>query len=209
MMGKRMLSRRALLGGMTGLIVAPLVTRAAPVLGDDGLYHEPWFLESFLELADDLEGAAAKGKRFVIMWELKGCPYCRDTHLVNFADPEIAGFIRERSEVLQLNLIGAREVVDFDGETLAEKRLAEKYGVRFTPTFQFFPEPSALGRDKKPREREVLRTQGYLPPKDFLASFAFVAERAYDRQSLRHYLDDQARRAPTPAAGQLTNSSRP
>jgi len=28
-------------------------------------------------------------------------------------------------------------VTDFDGEVLSEKALAKKYGVRFTPTFQF------------------------------------------------------------------------
>ena len=59
--------------------------RAEPILTDDGLYKEPWFLESFLDLADDLEGAGKEGKRFVVMWELKGCPYCKETHFVNFA----------------------------------------------------------------------------------------------------------------------------
>ena len=28
-----------------------------PILTDDGLYKQPWFLESFLDLSDDLEGA--------------------------------------------------------------------------------------------------------------------------------------------------------
>ena len=51
----------------------------------DGLYREPWFLQSFLNLAEDLETAQSAGKRFAIMWELKGCPYCKETHFVNFA----------------------------------------------------------------------------------------------------------------------------
>ena len=90
---------------------------------DDGFYREPWFLESFLELADDLAAAAANKKRLAIMWELRGCPYCKETHLINFAKPEIADYIQERFEILQLNIIGSREVTDFDGEKLTEKAI--------------------------------------------------------------------------------------
>ena len=114
------------------------------MLTDDGLYRQPWFLESFLELADDLQRATEKKKRLAIMWELRGCPYCKETHLVNFAKPEIENFIKERFEILQLNIIGSREVTDFDGEKLSrEGAWREKYGVRYTPTFQFFPDSAA------------------------------------------------------------------
>jgi thioredoxin-related protein len=186
-----MLSRRLFLtGSAAGALALPRwrTASAQAVLTDDGLYREPWFLESLLELADDLEGAAGKSRRFAIVWELRGCPYCRETHLVNFAKPEIADFVKARFDILQLNIIGAREVVDFDGEKTTEKRLAEKYGVRFTPTFQFFPERSAGLAARKPREREVARAQGYLMPEHFLALFKFVSERAYEKGSLRDYL---------------------
>jgi thioredoxin-related protein len=110
---------------------------------------------------------------------------------MNFAQPEIEAFVKERFEILQLNLIGSREVTDFDGEKLSEKRLAEKYGIRFTPTFQFFPENAAGLGGKRPREREVTRGQGYLRPREFRRMFAFVAEKAYDRGSLAEYLKAQ------------------
>ena len=186
-----MWSRRAFLAGSVGGGLALHRGRRAfaeAILTDDGLYRQPWFLESFLELADDLDGATEKGRRLAIMWELRGCPYCRDTHLVNFAKPEIEDFVKERFDILQLNIIGAREVTDFDGEKLPEKRLAEKYGVRFTPTFQFFPERAAGLAARKPREREVARAQGYLQPERFLAMFRFVSERAYEKGSLTDYL---------------------
>ena len=60
-----------------------------------GLLTQPWFLNSFLDLKDDLQEAANSGKRFAIMWELAGCPYCRETHLVNFARPDIRDYIKE------------------------------------------------------------------------------------------------------------------
>src|SRR5262245_49848095 len=118
-----MLSRRNFLAAsLTGAVMAHDRAHAAAVLTDDGLYTQPWFLESFLELADDLTGAAGKNKRFAIMWELRGCPYCKQIHLVNFAQPEIESFIKDRFEILQLNIVGSREVTDFDGEKLPEKR---------------------------------------------------------------------------------------
>jgi thioredoxin-related protein len=185
-----MLSRRNFLAAAAGGsgFLLPAKARAAAILTDDGLYRQPWFLESFLELADDLAAAGDKKKRFAVMWELRGCPYCKETHLVNFAKPEIETFIKDRFEILQLNIIGSREVTDFDGEKLSEKRIAEKYGVRFTPTFQFFPDAVAGLAQKKPRDREVARAQGYLEPSHFLAMFRFVAERAYEKGSLRDYL---------------------
>jgi thioredoxin-related protein len=185
-----MVSRRRLLAGCcSSVLAAGLVgARAGAVLTDDGLYRQPWFLDSFLEFADDLEEAGKRNKRFAVMWELRGCPYCKETHLVNFARPEIETFIKERFDILQLNIIGAREVTDFDGEKLPEKRMAEKYGIRFTPTFQFFPERAAGLAAKKPRDREVARAQGYLEPAHFLVMFRFVSERAYERGSLRDFL---------------------
>ena len=108
-----MLSRRSFLAGSTAAgLGLPDAARAAPIMTEDGYYSEPWFLESFLELSDDLTAAAGNKKRLAIMWELRGCPYCKETHLVNFAKPEIADFIKARFEILQLNIIGSREVTD-------------------------------------------------------------------------------------------------
>ncbi|WP_315784576.1 MULTISPECIES: thioredoxin family protein [unclassified Bradyrhizobium] len=177
-----MLPAAAVLGAV------PTPVRADAVLGDDGLYHQAWFLNSFLDLREDLESAASGGKRLAVMWELRGCPYCRETHLVNFADPVITEYIRANFEILQLNLLGARKVTDFDGQEFTEKELAERYAIRFTPTFQFFP-PSADGvAAKEPLVREVARAPGYLKPPHFLAMFRFVRDKAYERGTFRDYL---------------------
>jgi len=188
------LTRRHLLLGVSSLGLAGVSSARAepPILTDDGLYKEPWFLESFLDLSDDLEGAAKDGKRFVIMWELKGCPYCKETHFVNFARADISDYIKANFEVLQLNIIGSRKVIDFDGSELSEKALALKYGVRFTPTFQFFPERAAPLKNIAPTKREVTRAPGYFRPDDFLAMFRYVREKAYESKSFRDFLKSQA-----------------
>ncbi len=187
-----MTRRDLLLGAAAASALAIPPARAeGPVLTADGLYKEPWFLESFLNLTDDLEDAHKEGKRLAIMWELKGCPYCKETHFVNFAQSRISNYIKSNFEVLQLNIIGSLKVTDFDGEELPEKELAKKYGVRFTPTFQFFPERAGPLKDLAPQKREVARAPGYMLPDDFLALFRFVREKAYEKGSLRDFLKSQ------------------
>lgn len=183
--------RDVILGGAALAAATSLADRGArsdAVLTEDGLYRQPWFIDSLLELSDDLDGAAKAGKRFAIMWELRGCPYCRETHLVNFARPDIENYVKSNFDVLQLNIIGSRKVMDFDGAELTEKALAAKYGVRFTPTFQFFPETIAKFKDAAPEKREVARAPGYLMPDDFLALFRYVREKGYETKSFRDYV---------------------
>ena len=184
-----MLDRRSFLAGAAALAAGNSPASAdTAILTDDGIYKQPWFVESFLDLAEDLEAAHSHGKRFAVVWELRGCPYCKETHLVNFARPEIEDYIKANFEILQLNIVGSRKVKDFDGTEIGEKALAAKYGVRFTPTFQFFPEsPEGLAQ-LAPEKREVARAPGYLRPDDFLALFRYVREKGYETKSFRDYL---------------------
>ncbi len=181
-------ARRTLLAGAAALAATSPARADEPLLTDDGLYRQPWFLESFLDLSDDLEGAAKQGKRFAIMWELKGCPYCKETHFVNFARPNISDYVKANFEILQLNIVGSRKVTDFDGAEMSEKELAAKYGIRFTPTFQFFAERAGPLKALAPQKREVARAPGYLRPEDFLAMFRFVREKAYETKSFRDFV---------------------
>ena len=184
-----MTTRRSLILG-TAAMMATLGRAGAevPVLTDDGLYRQSWFIDSFLELGDDLDAARGRGKRLAVMWELKGCPYCKETHFVNFGRGDIADFVRANFDILQLNIIGSRKVTDFDGTELTEKQLAAKYAVRFTPTFQFFPENAAGLGEKAADKREVARMAGYYRPDDFLDMFRFVREKSYETRTFRDFL---------------------
>lgn len=188
--------RQVLLGAVAGaLATVPLLARAGeriePAVNEDGLYTQPWFLQSFLDVRDDLEDAAAAGKRFAVMWEQKGCPYCKEMHQVNFARPEINDYVRENFAVLQLNMWGSREVTDFDGEVMEERELARKWRVNFTPTIQFFPE-SLDGMDGKPGwDIEVARMPGYFKPFHFISMFEFVRGSRYEGQNFQRFLQQK------------------
>lgn len=165
----------------------------APKLGDDGLYHQDWFVNSFLDLKDDLADAAKANKRLAIFWEQKGCPYCRDVHTINFADDALRNWIKERFSIVQLNLWGDREVTDFDGQVLSEKDLARKYRVMFTPTIQFFPETAAEVQGKRGDEAEVARMPGYFRNFHFLAMFEYVWDKRYAKgQDFQRYILEKA-----------------
>jgi thioredoxin-related protein len=112
----------------------------AAELGDDGLHEAPWIRETFLDLRDDLAEAGAEGKRLLVIFEQRGCIYCTKMHAEVFPHPRIASLLEEEFFVVQLNLHGDLEVVDFDGEALPEKEMARKWGILFTPTMMFLPE---------------------------------------------------------------------
>jgi len=152
---------------------------AAATIGADGLMTEPWFLNSFMILKEDLEEAAQAGKRFAVIFSLEGCPYCREMHEVNFARQDITDFVRANFNILQINIIGSRMVTDFDGEELSEKKLAEKWGVRFTPTTIFFPTADKLPAGVSGKKAEIARMPGYMKPFHFMSMYRFVQEQAY------------------------------
>lgn len=168
-----MISRRSLLASsLVAMATAPALAKAK--LSEDGLYQEDWYLESFLDLAEDLTNASQAGKRFVILWGLRNCPACRRMHQVHLADPAIETYIRDNFAVLHLNILGAREVTDFGGGKLTEKALAKHYGIEGTPAIQFFPTSAAGLAAKPPREREVARMASLLEPQAFIAQFRAV-----------------------------------
>jgi thioredoxin-related protein len=189
-----MLTRRSLLASAgAGLLAAHMTpAHAAARLGEDGLYQLDWYLESFLDFADDLAAATAKGKRFAVMWGLKGCPACRQMHLVHFADPKIEAYVRDNFEILHLNFIGARIVTDFDGRQIGEKALSESYGVQGTPTIQFFPEDGSKLGGMAGKTREIARMPGLPAPAEFLGMFRYVREKAYETTPFADWIKKQA-----------------
>ena len=168
---------------LAALVLLALPVSAETGLTDAGLHSQPWFLQSFLQLQEDIAEAEGAGKRLAVVFEQRGCSYCRDMHEVNLADERIVAFIRERFEIVQLNLHGAREMTDLDGAVLAEKDLARKWRITFTPTIVF------LGPGG-----EVARVPGYLEPASFLGMFRWVAE-GRTATPLRQYLAESKGRS--------------
>jgi len=150
----------------------------AAELGDDGLHKETWLRDTFKDMREDLAEANAQGKRFMVIWEQRGCIYCKKMHEEVFSDPEIRKLIEDNYFVVQMNLFGDVEVTDFDGESLPEKQMAMKWGVMFTPTMMFFPEGVPDG--KAANQVTVAAMPGAFGKGTTKALFTWVKDHGYE-----------------------------
>lgn len=167
---------------MKALIAAALILFApfamAVEVGDDGLHKQPWFSLTFKDMTEDLETAAAEGKRLAIIFEQRGCIYCKKLHEEVFSDPEISAYIAENFMMVQMNLFGDEEVTDFDGTVLSEKQMAGHWGVVFTPTILFMPETAPT--DISAAKAAVSTMPGAFGKGTSLNMFRWVHEKGYE-----------------------------
>ena len=163
-------------------------------IGDDGLHKQSWFIESFLDLRDDLKDAQELGKHLAIIWEQRGCPYCGEMHRVNLAKPEVNSFIEKNFHVLQLDFRGSRIVTDFDGKELSEQALAARWRVTGTPSVIFFPDSPAKHAKKSGHDVEIWRLLGYWKPYHFISNFEYVQGGHYKTKKFHKFLDEKTAR---------------
>jgi thioredoxin-related protein len=126
-----------------------------------------WFKESFLNFEDDIDEAAASGKRLMLYFHQEGCPYCNALIEDNFTQPDIHETVRNHLDVVEINMWGDREVVQVGGRSFTEKSLAQALDVNYTPTLLFFNESKKV----------ALRLDGYYPPDEFRKALRYVIEK--------------------------------
>jgi len=171
------------------LIVCLPVSMAASI-GEDGIHKQDWFSITFKDVAEDISDASAQGKRLVLLFEQRGCIYCAKMHETILSDPEVASYLQEHFHVVQFNLFGDEEVIDMDGQALAEKAAARKWGVVFTPTMLFMPEQAIDGTSVS--DAAVARMPGAFDKLTFLHLFQWVKEKGYE--SDEHFQKYHARK---------------
>jgi len=185
-----MISRRSL---FAAALLAPLaLPTVAQEIGDDGLHKQLWFYDSFLEMGPDLQDAADEGKGLVVIFEQRGCPYCRELHEVNYAIPEISEYQAEHFLTVQLNLWGDRIVTDFDGEELSEKELAQKWLVNFTPTLVFFAAENAGAESED--LAEAFRMPGYFKPFHYASALEYLTSGAFHEEGFQRFTRERFER---------------
>ena len=170
---------------------------SAAEIGEDGLHKQDWFAVTFKDMAEDLETATDEGKRLAIIFEQRGCIYCAQLHEEVFSIPEVSAFIRENFYVVQMNLFGDEEVTDFDGEAMAEKEMARRWGVVFTPTILFMPDDAPEGGTAAAAAVSVM--PGAFGKHTTLNMLRWVHEKGYDgdehfqKYHARKFAESQAR----------------
>ena len=146
-------------------------------LGDDGLHKTRWMQDTFKDLREDLSEANSEGKRLVLFFEQIGCIYCTKMHKEVFSKEKVSNYIEENFFVVQLNLHGDIEVTDFDGEVLAEKDIARKWGILFTPSVIFLP--TEVKFDISAQQAAVATMPGAFSAWTTMDLFTWVREERY------------------------------
>jgi thioredoxin-related protein len=165
------------------LLASPV---AAAELGDDGLHKPAWLQNTFRDMAEDMAEAEATGRVLMVIWEQRGCIYCTRMHENVFPDPEIDAYINEHYFVVQMNLFGDVEVTDFDGEVLAEKDIARKWGIVFTPTMMFF---DGAETTLPANQAAVLTMPGAFERNTVLDMLTWIVERGFEgEEHFQHYV---------------------
>ena len=177
---------------VSGMLQAAEDTTAdlGTALVNPGFHDKPkWFKESFLDIREDVDEAAADGRRVILYFYQDGCPYCAKLLRDNFGDLGIAEKTRAGFDVIAVNMWGDREVTGLDGSTVSEKAFARGFRVQFTPTLVFIDEAGEV----------VLRLNGYLPPHRFSVALDYVG----GRHEAIPFGDFVADAMPVPASGRL------
>ena len=162
-------------------VSGPIEPKVAPRQADDGLYHQTWEVTSFLNLREDFEDAKLKQKRFAVFFEQRGCVYCTKMHKEVLAQRYINDYVRDNYAVVQLDLFGAREVTDFDGTKLSEAKLAERWGVMFTPTVVFLKDELPVDQKLWGPPLEVTRMSLGFGAATFYDLFVWIKNKVYEQ----------------------------
>ena len=174
--------------------LAPIIPTLAngAEIDEDGLHIQDWFLQSFMEVAEDQSALNEENKHLAILFEQRGCPYCRELHEVNLSKPEIVNYIKKHFGVLQINLWGSKSVTNLDGKEMQEKEFARELKVNFPPTMVFLRQGDLTGVPIL--LAEAARMPGYLKPFHFITMFEFVAEKHYKEKAFQQFLQEKIAR---------------
>jgi thioredoxin-related protein len=80
--------------------------------------------------------------------------------------------------VIPIDIWGSREVTDFDGNVMVEKDYAVQQKANFTPSLIFYGEGG----------KKLLQLRGYYTPYKLRAALEYIADRHYEKETLREYL---------------------
>ncbi|MBX2881448.1 MAG: thioredoxin fold domain-containing protein [Granulosicoccus sp.] len=143
--------------------------------------YPDWFKVSFLELEDDVAEAAEAGKRLMLLFHQDGCPYCNAFVERNLAQKDIEDTLKEKFDVIEINMWGDREVASVGGNVYTEKTFAEALRVQFTPTILFLNEQGSL----------ALRINGYYDPDRFRLVLDYVSNKREKEKTFDEFMREQ------------------
>jgi thioredoxin-related protein len=166
-----------LFANRTLLLLAIIVASLFPALSS-AVELPGWFKQGFPNLEEELAKSRVAGRRLIVMFHQENCSYCQALVERNLSQRSIETFMREKFDVVAVDIWSDRAMTGIGGVRHTGKSLAASYGVQFTPTMLFMDEAG----------RVALRLNGYLAPPRFRAALEYAAQRKENKISFRDYL---------------------
>lgn len=122
--------------------LAPLLLLCSTTLGAEAL-RDPdnaFFHQSLGDFREELEIAREEGKSGVLLFfEMDECPFCARMKRDVLNRPQVQDYYREHFRIIPVDIEGDVEIVNFQGQSMAEKDFAFQVNrVRATPVFLFY-----------------------------------------------------------------------
>lgn len=136
-----------------------------------------WFKLSFLDLAEDLQEATENNRGLIIYFGRHDCAYCKALLEKNWGRNDIRTYTQRHFDVIAVDVLGHRQVTDFNGRQMTERAFAEVQRANFTPTLLIFDRHG----------KQAFRLTGYRPPYQFKAVLEYVADNHHQQESFTQY----------------------
>ena len=147
-------------------------------LGGKNTTMPSWFLNSFLDLQEDIEELHEQNKRLILYIHQDNCPYCNLFVTKNLQNKKTKELLQKNFAVISINMFGDKEITDTDEEVLSEKEFALKHKIQFTPTLIFFNETG----------KQILRLNGYQNIKNFNLALEYIKNKREKLISFKNYI---------------------
>lgn len=167
----------------TMLITASFTANAAESFDDSivaRFQYPDWFKTTFYDLRDDLADARDTGKQGILLFfSTAGCSYCKQMLDGSFADPAFADRLRERFDVIGLEIFSDEEITDWKREQRSLSAFAYAQGAQFSPTLIFYDTGG----------RQLLRLVGYYDVAHLGSALDYLGSGQALAMSFREWLD--------------------
>lgn len=153
---------------------------AAPSMAEERDPYEYFFQPTFGDFQEELETARADGKTAImVFFQMDECPFCHRMKENILNQREVQDFFQEHFSSFSVDVEGAIEINDFQGNTTTEREWAfEGNRVRATPVFQFY------NLEGEPIARLTGATS---TPEEFIWLGEYVVSGAYKEQPFSRY----------------------
>ncbi|MCG5510868.1 thioredoxin family protein [Ectothiorhodospira lacustris] len=150
--------------------------------------YEHFFQFTFGDFQEELDTARGAGKKAVlIFFEMDECPFCHRMKDTVLNQPEVQDYYREHFAAFAVDVEGAIEITDFQGNVTTQREWAfQDNRVRATPVFQFFD------LNGRPIARLTGPTAG---TEEFLWFGEYVVEGQYREQPFSRYRRERQEQA--------------